>query len=123
MTEQPLSQAQDHDHRIGRLEGIAEQLNYLLDAIERAVAESVTHPHGQSISLVGQYSDNQPNRPRQPAVQHPQQAARIIQPAPVGRCDGTFQTDAPFSIWSNPLHHMEVNHAERENTSTFSRFS
>ena len=25
MTEQPLTQAQDHDRRIGRLEGIAEQ--------------------------------------------------------------------------------------------------
>lgn len=41
MTEQsqPLTQAQDHDRRIGRLEGIAEQLNYRLDAIERAVAD------------------------------------------------------------------------------------
>lgn len=43
MTEQsqPLTQAQDHDWRIGRLllEGIAEQLNYRLDAIERAVAD------------------------------------------------------------------------------------
>lgn len=36
---QPLTQAQDHDRRIGRLEGIAEQLNYRLDAIERAVAD------------------------------------------------------------------------------------
>ena len=46
MTEQPLSQAQDHDRRIGRLEGIAEQLTYQnrqtnarLDRIEQAVAE------------------------------------------------------------------------------------
>ena len=41
MTEQsqPLTQAQDHDRRIGWLEGIAEQLNYRLDAIERAVAD------------------------------------------------------------------------------------
>jgi hypothetical protein len=41
MTEQsqPLTQAQDHDRRSGRLEGIAEQLNYRLDAIERAVAD------------------------------------------------------------------------------------
>lgn len=41
MTEQsqPLTQVQDHDRRIGRLEGIAEQLNYRLDAIERAVAD------------------------------------------------------------------------------------
>ncbi len=37
MTEQsqPLTQAQDHDRRIGRLEGIVEQLNYRLDSIER----------------------------------------------------------------------------------------
>ena len=41
MTEQSqlLTQAQDHDRRIGWLEGIAEQLNYRLDAIERAVAD------------------------------------------------------------------------------------
>ncbi len=39
MTEQPLTQAQDHDRRIGRLEGIAEQLNYRLDAIDRALVE------------------------------------------------------------------------------------
>ena len=41
MTEQsqPLTQAQDHDRRIGQLEGIAEQLNYRLDPIERAVAD------------------------------------------------------------------------------------
>ena len=39
MTEQPLTQAQDHDRRIGRLEGIAEQLNYRLDAIERGMGE------------------------------------------------------------------------------------
>ena len=41
MTEQPqpLTQAQDHDRRIGRLEGIIEQLDRRLDAIERAVGE------------------------------------------------------------------------------------
>lgn len=38
MTE-PTTQAQDHDRRIGRLEGIAEQLTYRLDAIERAIAD------------------------------------------------------------------------------------
>ena len=38
MTE-PTPQAQDHDRRIGRLEGIAEQLTYRLDAIERAIAD------------------------------------------------------------------------------------
>ena len=35
MTEQPLTQAQDHDRRIGRLEGIAEQLASRLDGIDR----------------------------------------------------------------------------------------
>ena len=39
MTEQPLSQAQDHDRRIGRLEGIAEQLDRRLDSLERAIAD------------------------------------------------------------------------------------
>ena len=39
MTEHPLTQAQDHDRRIGRLEGIAEQLDRRLDTLERAVAE------------------------------------------------------------------------------------
>lgn len=38
MTE-PTTQVQDHDRRIGRLEGIAEQLTYRLDAIERAIAD------------------------------------------------------------------------------------
>ena len=36
---QPLTQTQDHDRRIGRLEGIVEQLDRRLDAIERAIAE------------------------------------------------------------------------------------
>ena len=39
MTEHTLTQAQDHDRRIGRLEGIAEQLDRCLDSLERAVAE------------------------------------------------------------------------------------
>ena len=38
MTEQPLTQAQDHDRRIGRLEGIAEQLDHRLDSIDRTMA-------------------------------------------------------------------------------------
>ena len=38
MTE-PITPQQDHDRRIGRLEGIAEQLDRRLDAIERAIAE------------------------------------------------------------------------------------
>lgn len=53
MTEQPLTQAQDHDRRIGRLEGIAEQLTYRLDAIERAVAELRTRMDSQFCWLVG----------------------------------------------------------------------
>lgn len=36
---EPITQAQDHDRRIGRLEGIAEQLDRRLDGIERALAE------------------------------------------------------------------------------------
>jgi len=39
VTEQPLSQAQDHDRRIGRLEGIAEQLDRRLDSLERAITD------------------------------------------------------------------------------------
>ena len=39
MTEHTLTQAQDHDRRIGRLEGIAEQLDRRLDSLERAVAD------------------------------------------------------------------------------------
>ena len=37
MTEQPLTQAQDHDRRIGRLEGIAEQLDRRLDSVEKQI--------------------------------------------------------------------------------------
>ncbi len=36
----PVTQAQDHDRRIGRLEGIAEQLDRRLDAIERTMSEN-----------------------------------------------------------------------------------
>ena len=36
---EPITQAQDHDRRIGRLEGIAEQLDRRLDGIDRALAE------------------------------------------------------------------------------------
>lgn len=36
---EPITQAQDHDRRIGQLEGIAEQLDRRLDNIERAIAE------------------------------------------------------------------------------------
>lgn len=53
MTEQPLSQAQDHGRRIGRLEGIAEQLTHRLDAIERAVAELRSRMDSQFRWLVG----------------------------------------------------------------------
>lgn len=37
MTEQPVTQAQDHDRRIGRLEGMAEQLDRRLDSIEKRI--------------------------------------------------------------------------------------
>ena len=36
---EPVTQAQDHDRRIGRLEGIAEQIAPRLDRIERAITE------------------------------------------------------------------------------------
>ncbi len=36
---EPVTQAQDHDRRIGRLEGIAEQTAPRLDRIERAIQE------------------------------------------------------------------------------------
>ncbi|MYB69469.1 MAG: hypothetical protein F4X75_13315 [Gemmatimonadetes bacterium] len=36
---EPVTQAQDHDRRIGRLEGIAEQMAPRLDRIEHAIAE------------------------------------------------------------------------------------
>ena len=36
---EPVTQAQDHDRRIGRLEGIAEQMAPRLDRIERAITE------------------------------------------------------------------------------------
>ena len=38
MTES-ITPQQDHDRRIGRLEGIAEQLDRRLDSMERAIAE------------------------------------------------------------------------------------
>ena len=35
---EPITQAQDHDRRIGRLEGIAEQLDRRLDDIQRTMS-------------------------------------------------------------------------------------
>ena len=51
MTE-PITPQQDHDRRIGRLEGIAEQLDRRLDAIERAIAEQ-GREHRQAIAEQG----------------------------------------------------------------------
>lgn len=34
---EPITQTQDHDRRLGRLEGIAEQLDRRLEAIERRI--------------------------------------------------------------------------------------
>ncbi len=50
---EPITPQQDHDRRIGRLEGIAEQLNFRLDAIERAVSELRTRMDSQFRWLVG----------------------------------------------------------------------
>ena len=36
---EPITAQQDHDRRIGRLEGLAEQLDRRLDGIERAISE------------------------------------------------------------------------------------
>ena len=36
---EPITPQQDHDRRIGRMEGIAEQLDRRLEGIERAVVE------------------------------------------------------------------------------------
>jgi chromosome segregation ATPase len=36
---EPITQAQDHDRRIGRLEGIAEQLDRRLEDLQRTMSE------------------------------------------------------------------------------------
>ena len=58
VTEQPLTQGQDHDRRIGWPEGIAEQLteqnhqtNACLDRIEQAIAEQGHQISGRIGSL------------------------------------------------------------------------
>ena len=50
---EPITQAQDHDRRIGRLEGIAEQLDRCLDGIERAIADLTRRTDSQFRWLVG----------------------------------------------------------------------
>ena len=50
---EPITQAQDHDRRIGRLEGIAEQLPARLDGIERAIADLTCRTDSQFRWLVG----------------------------------------------------------------------
>ena len=61
---EPITQAQDHDRRIGRLEGIAEQLDRRLDdlqrtmtarmnGIERAIADLTCRTDSQFRWLVG----------------------------------------------------------------------
>ena len=50
---EPITQAQDHDRRIGRLEGIAEQLDRRLDAIDRALADLTRRTDSQFRWLVG----------------------------------------------------------------------
>ena len=56
---EPITQAQDHDRRIGRLEGIVEQLteqnrqtNARLDRIEQAIAEQGRQINGRIDSLI-----------------------------------------------------------------------
>ena len=50
---EPITQAQDHDRRIGRLEGIAEQLDRRLDGIKRAIADLTRRTDSQFRWLVG----------------------------------------------------------------------
>ena len=50
---EPITQAQDHDRRIGRLEGIAEQLDRRLDGIDRALADLTRRTDSQFRWLVG----------------------------------------------------------------------
>ena len=59
MTE-PITQAQDHDRRIGRLKGIAEQVteqnrqtNACLDRMEQAIAEQGRQTNAQFRWIVG----------------------------------------------------------------------
>ena len=58
MTEQPLTQAQDHDRRIGRLEGIAEQLDRRLDSIEKQI-DSVGRAIGELRAELTRRMDSQ----------------------------------------------------------------
>ena len=58
MTEQPLTQAQDHDRRIGRLEGIAEQLDRRLDSIEKQI-DSVGRAIGELRTELTRRMDSQ----------------------------------------------------------------
>ena len=44
---------QDHDRRIGRLEGIAEQIDRRLDSLERTIAEQFREVRGQIRWLTG----------------------------------------------------------------------
>ncbi len=50
---EPITQAQDHDRRIGRLEGIAEQLDRRLDSMERAIAELRQDMHRLGRWIIG----------------------------------------------------------------------
>ena len=55
---EPITPQQDHDRRIGRLEGIAEQLDRCLDAIERAIAE-LARQHRQDMDELRRRMDSQ----------------------------------------------------------------
>ena len=68
MTEQPLTQEQDHDRRLGRLEGIAEQLteqgqqtNTRFDRIEQTIAKQGSELR-QEIAAQGRRIDEQGRR-------------------------------------------------------------
>ncbi len=48
---EPITQAQDHDRRIGRLEGIAEQLDRRLDDIQRGMGEQFRQVNARMDSI------------------------------------------------------------------------
>ena len=48
---QPITQAQGHDRRIGRLEGIAEQLDRRLDDLQRTMSEQFRQVNARMDSI------------------------------------------------------------------------
>ena len=70
---EPITQAQDHDRRIGRLEGIVEQLDRRLEGIERAIGELSRRIDTLTRWIIGIQIASL-NSHRQLAVKHTKQA-------------------------------------------------